>query len=367
MRRRFVLAALAAAVAVLLVVWLAGRTRGVGGIEAPVAAVAAGPVNTQRQSGDRASGVRLSGTVEAVRATTVMVPRLAGQNVSTLVVTRMARPGSRVAPGDLLIEFDPQDQMRNAMDRRAEVVDLEGQIKKRRAELAIQRAGDETGLAQAEHDLERARLDLLKKEFVSPVEAEKNQLAFEQATAKLAQLKETASLRLKAGEADVRTLEIRRDRSAMALKHAEDNAKLMTVSASFPGVVVIKSTWKGNNMSEIQVGDDLRPGLPVLDVVDPSAMQVRVRINQADLSLVRPGLPATIHLDAYPDLTFNGRVELLAPLGVTSGMTAAVHFFTAVVSIQGTHEKLMPDLTASVDIGVAATSASPVAASGGGH
>jgi len=366
MRRRFVLAALAAAVAVLLVVWLAGRTRGRGGlegaIEAPVSAVAA---DTQRQSGDRASGVRLSGTVEAVRASTVMVPRLAGQNVSTLVVTRMARPGSRVAPGDLLIEFDPHDQLRNAMDRRAEVVDLDGQIKKRRAELAIQRASDETGLAQAEHDLERARLDLLKKEFVSPVEAEKNELAFEQATAKLAQLKETAGLRLTAGDADGRTLEIRRDRSAMALKHAEDNAKLMTVSASFPGVVVIKSTWKGNNMSEIQVGDDLRPGLPVLDVVDPSAMQVRVRINQADLNLVRPGLPATIHLDAYPDLTFNGRVELLAPLGVTSGMTAAVHFFTAVVSIQGTHEKLMPDLTASVDVGVAATS--PVAAAGGAH
>ena len=65
--------------------------------------------------------------------------------------------------------------------RRAEAVsvDLEGQIKKRKAELAIQHAADDTAVAQADHDLSRAKLDLLKAEFVSQVEGEKNQLAFE--------------------------------------------------------------------------------------------------------------------------------------------------------------------------------------------
>jgi HlyD family secretion protein len=308
------------------------------------------PIQAPSPAHAGAAAVRLSGTVEAVRATTVMVPRLAGQTASTLVVTHMAKAGSTVVPGDLLIEFDPQDQLRNAMDKRAEVVDLEGQIKKRKAELAIQHAADDTAVAQADHDLSRAKLDLLKAEFVSSVEGEKNQLAFEQFTAKLAQLKETEALRDKAGAADVRILEIRRDRSADALRHAEENAKHMSVYASFGGVVVVKSTWKGNTMAEIQVGDDLRPGLPVLDIVDPSAMQVRARVNQADLGFVRPGDAAKIRLDAYPELLFDGKVELLAPLGVTSGMTPTVHFFTVVVSVHGTHPKLMPDLTASVDV-----------------
>jgi multidrug resistance efflux pump len=286
-----------------------------------------------------------------VRAVTVMVPRLAGQTASTLVVTRMAKPGSTVVPGDLLIEFDPQDQQRTALDKRAEVVDLDGQIQKRNAELAIQHAGDETALAQAEHDLERAMLDLLKADFISPVEGEKNQLAFDQDTAKLAQLKETRRLHDRAGAADVRVLEIHRERSAQALEHADENAKHMTVTATFGGVVVIKSTWKGNTMAEIQVGDSLRPGLPVLDIVDPSAMQVRARVNQADIGSVRPGQAAVIRLDAYPDLVFDGKVELLAPLGVASGMTPTVHYFTVVVSVHGTHPRLMPDLTASVDLG----------------
>jgi len=302
-------------------------------------------------SPDESSNViRLSGTVEAVRASTVIVPRLAGQATNSLVITNLVPAGTKVAAGDLLVQFDPQQQVRNAMDRRAEVVDLDGQIAKKRADNAIAIAGAETALAQGEHDLERARLDLAKNEFVSPVEAEKNQLTFEQDTAKVAQLREAVALKKKAADADVRVLEIRRERSDRALRYAESNTTLMAVRATFPGVVVIKSVFKGNGMSEVQEGDEVRPGLPILDIVDPSAMRVRARVNQADMELVEPGRAATIRLDAYPELSFEGRVDIVSPLGVTSSLTSTVHTFTALVSIRGMHPRLMPDLTASVEV-----------------
>ena len=296
------------------------------------------------------AAIRLSGTVEAVRASTVIAPRLAGQGNNTLVITALIPAGTKVAPGDVLVEFDPQDQMRNAFDRRAEVVDLDGQIQKKRSDQAISGAADETAVAQAEHDRDRTKLDLAKNEFVAPVEAEKNELAFEQAEAKLVQLRETAQLKRKAAAADLRILEIRRERSARALAYAEGNAKLMTVRATFAGVVVIKSVWKGNGMSEVLEGDEVRPGQPILDIVDPTAMRVRAAVNQADVLRVQPGLPAVIRLDAYPELKFNGRVDIVSPLGVTSSLTPTVHTFTTLISIQGVHAKLMPDLTASVDL-----------------
>ena len=56
----------------------------------------------------------MSGTIEATRARTVFVPRLAGQNAPTLVITHLIRAGSRVADGDLIVEFDPQEQVRAA-------------------------------------------------------------------------------------------------------------------------------------------------------------------------------------------------------------------------------------------------------------
>jgi HlyD family secretion protein len=317
--------------------------------------VRAAPQTAQQRKAQNAvtvepAAIRLSGTVEAVRATTVVVPRLAGQTTNTLVITRLIPAGTRVSPGDLLVEFDPQDQLRNAMDRRAEVVDLDGQIQKKRSEHAIAAAADETAVAQAEHDLERARLDLAKNDFVPPVEAEKNQLAFEQATARLAQLRQTALLKRKAADADLKILEIRRERSARALQYAEGNAKLMTVRAAFAGVVVVKSIYKGNGLSEVQEGDEVRPGLPIVDIVDPTAMRVRARVNQADVGLLQSGQTAVIRLDAYPELTFNGRVDIVSPLGVASSLTPTVHTFITLVSIEGMHARLMPDLTASVDI-----------------
>jgi HlyD family secretion protein len=295
--------------------------------------------------------VRLSGTVEAVRASTVIVPRLAGQNVNTLTITKLAKAGTPVKIGDVLVEFDPQEQQRIATDRLAEVVDLDGQIQKKRSDQAIARSRDDTEMAAAEHDVERARLGTLNNRFLPRIDAETATLAHEQAQARFAQLKKTYELKRAAEVADLKILEIRRERSDRAREYAEGNSRLMTVHATFAGIAVIKSTFKGSSMVDIQEGDQVRPGLPILDIVDPTAMQVRARVNQADIGFVAPGQAATIRLDAYPELSFEGKVELLAPLAVTSSISAKVRTFTALVSIRGNSPQLMPDLTASVDLG----------------
>ena len=82
--------------------------------------------------------------------------------------------GTTVKPGDPLVEFDRQEQLRNALDRRAELVDFEQQIKKRKAEEVAARATDDSTLKQAESTLEKARLELVKNEMLPKIQAEKN-------------------------------------------------------------------------------------------------------------------------------------------------------------------------------------------------
>ena len=125
----------------------------------------------------------------------------------------------------------------------------------------------------------------------------------------------------------------------------------MTVTAPFDGLVVIDTIFRGSGqMTEVQEGDEVRSGVPILDVVDPSSMQVRASVNQVDITHVAVGQAVRIRLDAYPDLAFDGQVEQLAPLAVPSQLTPKVRTFVAIVSIAGSHERLMPDLSASVDI-----------------
>jgi multidrug efflux pump subunit AcrA (membrane-fusion protein) len=90
--------------------------------------------------------------------------------------------------------------------------------------------------------------------------------------------------------------------------------------------------------------------MPVIDVVDTSAMLVRSRVNQADGEYVRVGQPATIRLDGFPELVFKGRVEHVTPLAIGGYYSSLLRAFTAIISIDGTHAQLLPDLTASVEV-----------------
>ena len=90
--------------------------------------------------------------------------------------------------------------------------------------------------------------------------------------------------------------------------------------------------------------------MPIMQIVDPSAMLVRLKVNQADVHLLEVGQPARISLDAYPELEFRGRVEQVTPVGTTSMLTTRVRNFVAIISVNGSHPKLLPDLSAAVDV-----------------
>ena len=69
----------------------------------------------------RSGGLRLKGTTEAVRMRAILAPVLAGQFVATLTVTKLTASGTNVKRGDLLAEFDRQSQIRDSIDKQADL------------------------------------------------------------------------------------------------------------------------------------------------------------------------------------------------------------------------------------------------------
>ncbi len=314
------------------------------------------------------NAIRFAGTLEAVRSRTIVAPRLAtsGQ-FAPMTITTLAKPGTRVKAGDILLEFDSQDQLRFASDKRAELVDLDSQIQRKHADQTAEEEKDRTATVAAQNDIERAKLAVATNELIARVEAEKNALSLQMNQAKLEQLQVTAQLKREAAAADLRILQIRRERSERALRYAEENATKMQVRAPFAGLVVVKMTYKPGSQGQVEIleGDSAQPGMPIIDLVDTSAMQVRARVNQADGEIVRVGMPATIRLDGFPELSFKGRVEQVTPLA-TMGVSSSVRLFVAVVSIDGSHPQLLPDLTASVEVSPGPVAVTAQAAAGKG-
>lgn len=294
--------------------------------------------------------LRVTGTTEATESYVVAAPTLTGQNLGSLIITHMAQAGQHVKKGDLLVEFDRQAQIKNALDKEAEYNDLVEQIRKKQADQAIARAKDESELHQAEDAAKSAELETRRNEVVSKIDAEKNLANLEEARARLQQLQETFQLKRAANLAEIKVLEIQRDRAKSAMDHSKSNAQKMEIRSPLDGAIVLNSTWKGNSMGEIQEGDEVRPGVPFMQVMNPNRMQVRARINQADVPWLDVGQTVKIHLDAYPGLELPGHLQRLAAIGLTSSMSQKVRTFTGLFEIEGADPRLMPDLSAAIDI-----------------
>jgi len=303
--------------------------------------------------------LRLKGITEAVQARAILAPLLSGQQVHSLTIIHLAAGGTHVRKGDALVEFDRQDQLRDFVDKQADYQKLVDQVAQEQAKESATKAKDETELKTAEDTLTKAQLELQRSEIVSRIDAEKNRETFEEAKATYDQLRDTFDLKRKAAQAAIRILEIQRDRTHETMMHAQANADLMQIHSPLDGVVVLNMIWKQGTMGEVQEGDQIRAGVPFMQVVNPAIMQVRVLANQEDFPSLAVGQTAKVRLDAYPDMVFPARLDQISPIGEGGDFSSKLRVFVVIVAIQGNDSKLMPDLSAAVDVDVSQRNVGP--------
>jgi multidrug efflux pump subunit AcrA (membrane-fusion protein) len=150
------------------------------------------------------------------------------------------------------------------------------------------------------------------------------------------------------------------------MEHAKANSDKMQIHSPLDGVVVLNTIWKQGTMGEVQEGDQVRPGVPFMQVVNPATMQVRVHANQQDFPSLQLGQTAKVRLDAYPEMVFQGKVDQISPIGEGGDFSNKLRTFVVIVAIQGNDPKLMPDLSAAVDVDMSNNPQSGVTGSGSG-
>jgi multidrug efflux pump subunit AcrA (membrane-fusion protein) len=134
------------------------------------------------------------------------------------------------------------------------------------------------------------------------------------------------------------------------MDHAKGNSEKLAIQSPADGLVVIAQTWKSQGPSDWSVGDDTYGGAGLMQVVNPNTMRVRAQVNQQDIPELKEGQRVEIRLDAYPDLVFHGRTDLVSAIGTTGSFSDKVHIFVVLFTIEGTNANLLPDLSAAVDV-----------------
>jgi HlyD family secretion protein len=268
-----------------------------------------------------------------------------------LVLQKAANPGAHVHKGDVIAEFDRQYMLLRLDDYKASVFQSEASLKKQKAALEITRKAHEQSITSSKGDLEKARLDIKTVPVLSTIDAERAKLALDQADAKYKQLLNEVKFVNISQEADIKNAELDLAQAKLELKRAEANTDKMIVKAPIDGIVVMQNTFRGAEFGQIQVGDQLWPGMFFMQVVNPSSMVVNATVNQVDCEKIRVGSKAKIHVDAYPDLALPGHVISIAAVTKPGGPRASyVKEVPVRIKIDGMDSKVIPDLSVSAEV-----------------
>ncbi len=253
------------------------------------------------------------GELRAVRSMTLIAPNLFG----TVQVTKLAPLGAFAREGDLVVEFDDAEVLSRLEEKQLELEQVAERIKKAEADLAIRRNQDEVELLRARYAVRRAELEVKRNELLSAIDAKKNILNLEEAKRRLDKLKSDIESRRKQAEAELAVLREERNKAELELAREQQRLRQVKLLAPMSGLVAIRQQrtgffFAGTQLPDIREGDELRPGMPVVDILDLSELEVVARVGELDRANLHEGQQVLIRLDALPDKTINGKIKTLS-------------------------------------------------------
>jgi len=293
--------------------------------------------------------IRSTGTIRAVHVSNVLVPTITGTGVK-LTLTKIIPNGTLVHEGDILAEFDRTQQFDDARDAKAKMDDLGHQLEQMRAQYRSDAAKRSADLKGAEAALAKAEIELRKGEVLSEIDRLKNEEIVESARVRVESLKKSSHFHDLDEAAGLRILELQRNRQERMLERTKSNTEKLTVRAPLAGMAALENVWRNGSMGPFQEGDQAWPGQAMVKVFDPTDMLVITLVNEPDGAvLAHGGAHAKIRLDAYPGAVFDAHFESASPVA-SGSLDSPIKYFSARFRIDQRDPRLLPDLSAAVEI-----------------
>jgi HlyD family secretion protein len=262
--------------------------------------------------------VTASGNIRARRTVDM------SSDVSARVAELLVQEGDDVRRGQTLLRLDPAQYQANVARNRASL-----------SQAQAQRAQQEANLIRAQRDLDRL-LALRTRDSLlvsrQQIDDTRTTLAVADATLESAQH----------GVAQAQA----------ALAEAEDQLSKTVFTAPIDGKVTRLNVEEGET---VIIGTMNNPGSLVLTIADLSVIEAVVQVDETDVSLISLGDSASVHIDAFPNQTFVGRVTEIGnsainpPSQQSAGQQAAIDF-EVVLTLEHSDAPLRPDLSATADI-----------------
>jgi len=307
--------------------------------------------NAKVGKGSISAFVTANGTINPV------ITVLVGSQVSGTIQKLYADYNSRVKKGELIAQIDPALFQAQVSQAKAKVENAKATFLNGQADIATARSNVESSKANVikakvsvddtKRNLDRS-LELFRRNLVSASDRDTAQTAYDSAIAQL----EAAQAQLSASEAQLDSAKAKLEaaraqikQSEAELESAQVNLDHTRITAPVTGIVISRNVDMGQT-----VAASLQAPTLFTIAQDLTEMQVDTNVSEADIGRVAIGQESTFTVDAFPNLTFRGKVTDIrnAPVTVQNVVT-----YDVVILVKNPDLKLRPGMTANASILVA--------------
>jgi len=296
--------------------------------------------------------LQIRGDIRPAKSVVLSAPMQAGD----LQIVKLAKNGSAVKKGDVVVEFDATTIKQRMDEVQSTLKQAEAEIAQVTAQAKITQEQDQTAVMKARYDLDRAKLDLRKEDLISKIEFEQAKLAVGVAESKLKEAQERSNSDKASARAEVVGKERKRDKALFDMKRWQAALDALKLRAPADGIVNVLPNWRASSPFggevEFREGDRAWSGANILELPDLSTIHLEARLEEADRGRLQVGQAATVRIEAVPGKDFVAKVDLisvLARVDFSSGWPPARNFDLGLV-LQDRDTRIRPGMTATARI-----------------
>ncbi len=279
--------------------------------------------------GDFTDMLEIRGKIRPVRSVVLASPMQAGE----LQIIKLAKSGTMVMPGDIVVQFDGTTLQRTIQEKQSELRQADAEIEQQRAQSRITEEQNATALMKAQYDLQRAKLDVQKGDTIPRIQLEQAKLAVLDAEQRLKELDAKIKADKTAAEANIAARLRKREKAIADVERAQRGLQNLELKAPSAGMVNVLPNPRSGNMfggeQEFREGDRAWPGASVVELPDLSSVYLEARLDESDRGRLNTGQDATVRIEAVPGQDFKARIDgisLLARVDFSSGWPPPKNF-----------------------------------------
>ena len=304
--------------------------------------------------GDFVDYIQIRGDIRPAKSIVLAAPLQAG---GELQIVKLVKNTAPVKKGDIVVEFDATSLEQRLQERRSELRTADGEIEQALAQAKITEEQQSTSLMKAKYDVERAKLDLGKRDLISRIEFEEAKLALADAEQRLKEVQAKGGSTTVGSNAELLGKKRKRDKAQLDVDRTTSSIEALHLRAPADGTVNILENPRTGGMFggggvEFREGDRAWAGASILELPDLSSIHLEARLDESDRGRLKVGQTATVKIEAVPGKDFAAKVDLisvLARVDFSSGWPPVRNFDLGLV-LSDPDSRIRPGMTATARI-----------------